>query len=55
MSMVRLLSLGAGVLAFGTVYYVMTGGIRAVFWLGLMVCTVSAFGIGIMVGRATKR
>jgi Na+/proline symporter len=50
----RLLMLVAAVLAFGTVYYVMAGGIRAVFWIGLLVSVIAAFGIGFAVGRMTK-
>jgi hypothetical protein len=41
-------------LSFGTIYYVLTGGVRSVFWFGLLVCTTAAFVIGFITGRGAK-
>lgn len=55
MTTARLLMFVSATLAFCTVYFVMEGGIKAVFWLGMMVSIGASGLIGFMVGRASKR
>jgi hypothetical protein len=50
----RLLMFVAATLSACTVYFVMAGGIKAVFWLGMLISIGASGLIGFMVGRASK-
>jgi len=53
-STARLLMFVAATLSACTVYFVLAGGIRAVFWLGMLISIGASGLIGFMVGRASK-